>query len=150
VDRFSEENLFETSEYQPKYFKGSINDTIRKCIDSTFLKDSFKTDYTYMTNPNFIYDGFTYCLDYRTENRERKEILFIPPNSPAEISTISTLLDTLIYSTKNEILDTLDITLYTRQLKELAEKVAPPPPKMLPPPPLGSKPILFKPPKAKK
>ena len=102
-----------------------------------------------MTNPNFIYDGFTYCLDYRTENRERKEILFIPPNSPAEISTISTLLDTLIYSTKNEILDTLDITLYSRQLKELAEKVAPPPPKMLPPP-LDSKPILFKPPKAKK
>lgn len=135
---------------KPKYFKGSINDTIRQNIDITFLKDSFKTDYTYMTNPNFIYDGFTYCLDYTTQNRERKEILFIPPNSPAEINTISTLLDTLIYSTKNEILDTLDINLYTTQLKELAEKVAPPPPKMLPPPPLGSKTILFKPPKTKK
>ena len=34
---------------KPRYFKGSINDTIRECIDTTFLKDSFKTDYTYMT-----------------------------------------------------------------------------------------------------
>ena len=136
---------------KPRYFKGSISNKIRECIDTTFLNDSFKIDYTYMTNPNFIYDGFTYCLDYSTQNRKRKEILFIPPNSPAEIKTISPLLDTLIYSNKREILDTLDIALYTKQLKELAEKIEPPPPppKMLPPPPINSKTILFKPPKAK-
>jgi hypothetical protein len=127
---------------KPRYFKGSINDTIRKCIDTTFLKDNFKTDYTYMTNPNFIYDGFTYCLDYKTQHEKRKEILFISPNSPNEIKTISTLLDTLIYSNQSEIIDTLNLDLYTKQLKELAEKVAPPPLKMVLPPPLSSKTIF--------
>jgi hypothetical protein len=95
-----------------------------------------------MTNPNFIYDGFTYCLDYQTKNNERKKILFIPHNSPAKINILSSLLDTLIYSSKSEILDTLDIAVYTKQLKEFADKVEPPPP-----PP--TKTILFKPPKTK-
>jgi hypothetical protein len=134
---------------KPKYFKGLIDDTIRKCIDSTLFNDTFNTDYSYMTNPNFIYDGFTYCLDYTTETSKRKKILFIPHNSPAKINILSTLLDTLIYSSKTEILDTLNITPYAKQMKELAEKIEPPP-KMLPPPPLNSKTILFKPPKTKK
>lgn len=127
------------------YFKGSINDTLRKCIDATFLEDTFKTDYTYMTNPTFIYDGFTYCLDYSTQKDKRKEIFFIPHNSPPEIKTISTLLDTLVYSNKSEILDTLNIALYSIQLKEAAEKIDVPPQ-----PPIKPKIILFKPPKAKK
>lgn len=136
---------------KPRYFRGSIDDTIRQCIDTTFFNDSFKTDYSYMTNPSFIYDGFTYCLDYRTQNSKRKKILFVPHNSPTKINILSSLLDTLIYSSKTEILDALDITLYTKQLKELSEKVdpPPPPPKMLPPSPLNSKTILFKSPKNK-
>ena len=127
---------------KPKYFKGAIGDTIRECIDTTFLNDNFKTDYSYSTKPNFIYDGFTYCLDYRTQNNERKKILFIPHDSPAKINILSSLLDTLIYSSKSEILDTIYIAAYTKQLKEFAYKVDQPPP-----PP--TKTILFKPPKIK-
>jgi len=127
-----------------KYFKGSINDTVRKYIDSTFLNEKFKTDYSYMTNPNFIYDGFTYCFDYCTDNN-RKEIIFIPHNSPGKIRKLSAILDSLIYSHNNEIIDTLDVSAYTIKLKQLAEKIEAPPP-----PPKKSKIILFKPPKRKK
>ena len=132
---------------KPKYFSGTINDTIRRHIDSTFLNDSFATDYSYMTNPNFVYDGFTYCFDYQTEHNKRKKIQFIPRNSPAKIHLLNTIFDTLIYSLKSESSDTLNLTVYNKELKQLFKDLEPPPKKITPSP---LKVILFKPPKSSK
>ena len=100
-----------------------------------------------MTNPNFVYDGFTYCFDYRAEHNKLKQIQFVPHNSPAKINILNTILDTLIYSIKSEISHTLDLRAYTKELNQLFENIEPPPKKLAPPP---LKVILFKPPKSSK
>lgn len=135
----------------PRYFNGGINDTVWNCINSTISKDTFKTNYSYLTNPNFIYDGLTYCLDYKTDNGSRKKILFIPENSPEKIAKLGEVLDTLIYRAKKVARDTMALTAYTLDLKHFAYKFDAPPPPPSPPKVFlsPSKALLFKPPKPK-
>ena len=134
----------DTPRVKPKYFIGFISDTIRKFIDTTFSNDNFKTDYTWKVENSFVYDGFTYCFDYQIQKKRRKEIQFIPHNSPDQIKELSSLLDTLIYTSASKPTDTLNLNNYTNQLKQLYLSVSQPPPKI-------QKTIIeFKPPKISK
>jgi len=48
----------------PTFFSGEINDTIRRQIDSTFIDKKYNREYF----PPFgaiMYDGLTYCIDYK-------------------------------------------------------------------------------------
>ena len=127
---------------KPKYFSGFVNDTIRQLLDTTFYHDNFKTDYSWNINNPFIYDGFTYCFDYKKQDSERKQIQFIPHNSPAPIKKLSLLLDTLISNAFTTSIDTLNLKSYTEQLKQLYITVSGQPPK-------PSKAVIqFKPPKS--
>ena len=114
---------------KPKYFSGLVNDTIRQYLDTTFYYDNFKTDYSWNINNPFIYDGFTYCVDYKKQDSEMKQIQFIPNNSPTSIKKLSLLLDTLISNASNVSRDTLDLKSYTKQLKQLYITVSGHPPK---------------------
>lgn len=104
---------------KPKFFKGILPDTIRKLIDTTFAKDSFKTDYKWNVNDGFVYDGFTYRMDVENpDSINLKKIFFIPNKAPSQINRIAIRLDTLIYDIKGKSVDTFDTYLYQEQLKQ--------------------------------
>lgn len=109
------------------YFSGHINDTIRKQIDIVFKNDDYKADYTWKVENNFFYDGFTYSLDYKNNNNERKLIQYIPNNSPKPINNLGRLLDTLIYKSAAQKSGTLNMDSYKNELKSLSQAMAPQP-----------------------
>jgi len=49
----------------PKYFTGNLPDSIIKVINKVFETDNYGTDYSIKPEDSFIFDGFTYCLDYK-------------------------------------------------------------------------------------
>ncbi len=102
-----------------KYFEGDISNTLFKLIDSTFRSEDFKTDYSWKVDGGFTYDGFTYCIDYKkADNNNRKKIQFIPNNSPQQIKTLITILDSVIFrATKAS--DSINLKEYSEQLKQL-------------------------------
>ncbi len=101
---------------KPKYFEGTLPDSLRKLIDTTFLKNNFKTDYAWSVNDGTIYEGFTYCFDL-TKSNTNKKIIFIPRNSPSEMKLLATLLDTVIYSKATIQVDTINIKSYKEELR---------------------------------
>lgn len=105
----------------PHYFKGIIQDTtLRKLINAAFSKDNFKYDYTWKIEDG-IYDGYTYCFDYtKVKSNDNKIIQFIPNKSPAQIELLSLNLENLIYYSKGNKLDTLDLKNYTEKLEQLS------------------------------
>jgi hypothetical protein len=115
----------------PKYFGGSISDTIRKKIDSMF-EQPYSPVYTYSPDTPIIYDGFSYFIDYVKKDSERKTIQFIPKFSPLRIQELSNLLDTLIYSRAVDKINAFNIVNYEKELiKEV--KVNTKLPKSVPP-----------------
>ena len=91
-----DENCLES----PKCFEGTINDKIRNLIDTTFYFDNYKTDYSWKWDDGTLYDGLTYCFDYKKVGSDRNRILFIPNKSPHKIKELGFLLDSLIYFTE--------------------------------------------------
>jgi hypothetical protein len=105
---------------KPRYFTGIINETVRKLIDKTFRVDTFKTDYKSKTLQNEFYDGFTYCVDYRTKNNNQKKIIFIKSGNPNEIRKLSICLDTLIKTTDTKQINTVNLATYIIDLKKFS------------------------------
>jgi hypothetical protein len=118
----------------PKYFSGTISDTLRYIINATFSNDFYDSNYLYNVDKNGIYDGLDYCFDYKKRNGESKKIRFIPPNSPDQIKVLSSLLDTFIHKTTKSNIDTLLLNDYIDTLAKLSFAELPPPPKRPPPP----------------
>ena len=100
----------------PKYFKGDIPDSLIKTINEVFSTDYYRTDYSIKPEDNFIYDGLTYCIDYKKKDSIDKKIQFIPVKSPDPIKHLSLLLDKLIYSSATEGIDKFDTDQYSKEL----------------------------------
>jgi hypothetical protein len=107
-----------TDENKPLYFSGYLTDTIRKQIDTILQNRTYHSDYTWEVNSGFIYDGYTYTIDYKNNNSERKIIQFIPNNSPLPIRILAKMLDSIIYKTDSNKLDTLFIDDYSIELNK--------------------------------
>lgn len=121
----------------PKYFTGDITDSLKNLINKTFIVDNFVKDYSWKPEDNFIYDGFTYCLDYKKIDSLEKKIQFIPEKSPEQIKRISQLLDTLIYSSASNKIDSFNTKEYAKELSLFNLQISGPLPKMVkftPPP----------------
>jgi hypothetical protein len=104
---------------KPHFFEGILSDTLRRLIDTTFVKGSFKTDYNWNVNDGLVYDGFTYCMDVeKPDSINPKKVFFIPNKAPSEINQLATKLDTLIYNIKGKRVDTFNTNLYQEQLKQ--------------------------------
>lgn len=114
---------------KPRYFNGITNDTISKLIDKTFSVDTFKTNYKSRILENAFYNGFTYCMDYRTKNNSQKKIVFIQSKNINEINKLSICLDTLIKTTNIKQIDTVNLASYIIELKKFSSTSLGPVPK---------------------
>jgi hypothetical protein len=101
---------------KPAYFTGFVNDSIGKEIDSTFLKSNYQQ--TYYPNDSVIYDGLDYSFDFRKNGDSDKLIRFIPNRSPRQILDLSKALDTLIYSSKAQQIDSFNLDAYKETLRK--------------------------------
>jgi hypothetical protein len=101
---------------KPAYFTGSVNDSIGKEIDSTFL--NMKNQQTYYPNDSDIYDGLDYSLDFRLNGDSNKFIRFIPSHSPSQIRDLSKALDALMYSGQAHQIDSFNLDTYKEMLRK--------------------------------
>jgi hypothetical protein len=142
-----------TFQDNPKYFGGTLSDSIRKIIDSTLLENRYfpeirKDGVVDIDTPFIIYDGFTYLLDYKIKGRDRTKVQYINSShrTPDNILFLTSLLDTIIFKTPGNRIDSFSIGVYTDTLKKISSYNLPPPPKRLPPPKIPA--IKFIPPKS--
>jgi hypothetical protein len=98
----------------PKYFSGNINDVIWKQIDSLTIK-KYNRNYNFKPG-NIIYDGLTYCIDYKRQDSSRTMIRYIPEYCPNDIRLLSSLLDSLIDTDSLHSIELLDVKTYTDEL----------------------------------
>jgi len=119
----------------PKYYEGEISDEVIKLIDSKLHEVHFRADYSWKDEDAFIYDGFTYCIDYKNINTyDRNKIQFIPNNSPEQIKSLVPVFDSLFFKANIKV-SKINLDEYSEQLKQLyisvngplikAKKVAP-------------------------
>lgn len=80
-----------------RFFTGDIPDTARQAINAFIKKNSSAKDYLSIPEDSFIYDGFTYCFDYKKQDSADFHFQFIPPKSPDDINQLRKLLDNLIF-----------------------------------------------------
>jgi hypothetical protein len=81
-------------------YKGNISDSVYSIIDSTLSINNYTDNYTLQKESFFIYDGFTYCLDFENNRTNlRQKIQFIPNNVPTSIRQISSLIDSISLNT---------------------------------------------------
>ena len=114
----------------PKYFTGDIPDTLTKAINDVFATYNYNIDYSIKPEDSFIYDGFTYCIDYKKKDSLAKKIQFIPNKSPDRIKQIGLLLDKLIYTSTNIPTSKFDTDMYSKELANFSLQVSGPLPKL--------------------
>lgn len=129
IDKNGHFNIFRRDDWKgkPSYFTGYINDTIRDLIDTVLNAHNYKSDYTWNVDDGFIYDGYTYTLDYKDFSNTRKLIHYIPNKSPESITKLGLLLDTLVYEKAAKKIDTLNIDNYMQELMSISWAMATPP-----------------------
>jgi hypothetical protein len=135
---------------KPQFFSGTLSDCIRKVIDSMLLKSKYFPEVRkdgMPDTPLLIYDGFTYLLDYKIIGKDRTKIQYINSSSrtPDNILLLTSLLDTIIFKTQENKIDSFSIGEYIDTLKKISSYDLPPPPKHPPPPIIDN--IKFLPPK---
>lgn len=113
----------------PKYFSGDISDTLAKAINDVLATDNYNTDYSIKPEDSFIYDGFTYCIDYKKKDSLAKKIQFIPNKCPDSIKQIALLLDKLIFASTNNTTSKFDTDPYSKELANFSLRVSGPLPK---------------------
>ena len=114
----------------PKYFTGDISDTLAKAINDVLATDNHNTDYSIKPEDSFIYDGFTYCIDYTMKDSLSKKIQFIPNKSPDRIKHLGLLLDTLIYSLATDSTDKFSTDEYAKELTNFSLQTSSPLPRL--------------------
>jgi hypothetical protein len=136
---------------KPQFFSGTLSDSVRKVIDSMLLENRYFPEVRkdgMPDTPLLIYDGFTYLLDYKIIGKNRTKIQYINSSSrtPENILLLTSLLDTIIFKTQENKIDSFSIGGYIDTLKKISSYDLPPPPKHPPPPIIDT--IKFLPPKA--
>ena len=114
---------------KPKYYNGFIDDTVRNIISKTFAIDTFKTEYTNI--PNIAYDGFTYCLDIKSDSSHKK-IIFYPFNV-VPLRRLSKVLENLVKTSKPVRVDTIYMEAYVKDLQQSSFLELEPPPQIVEP-----------------
>jgi len=139
----------------PQYFSGTLNDSIRKIIDSMLIENKYfpeirKDGLVDVDTTFLIYDGFTYLLDYKIIGKNRTKVQYINSShrTPDNIIFLTSMLDTIIFKMPGNRIDSFSIGAYTDTLKKISSYNLPPPPKRPPPPNIST--IKFIPPKPHK
>ena len=114
----------------PKYFAGDIPDSLIKSINEVFATDNYSSDYSIKPEDSFIYDGFTYCIDYKKKDSLARKIQFIPNKSPDTINKIALLLNKLIFASTTNKTNKFDTEQYSKELSTFSLQVSGPLPKL--------------------
>ena len=114
----------------PKYFTGDIPDSVIKSINDFFYTEKCGTKYPTKPGDSFIYDGFTYCFDYKKKDSLDRKIQFIPNKSPEQIKKLALLLDKLIFASTTTKTNKFDTYHYSKELSTFALKESGPLPKL--------------------
>jgi len=114
----------------PKYFAGDIPDSLIKSINKVFGADNYGTDYSIKPEDSFIYDGFTYCIDYKKKDSIARKIQFIPNKSPDQIKKLALLLDMVIFTSTANKTNKFDTNQYSKELSNFSLQVSGPLPKL--------------------
>ena len=107
----------------PQYFTGTLSDSFRKVIDSILLGNKYFPEIRkdgVPDTPFLVYDGFTYLLDYKIIGKDRTKVQYINSSSrtPKNILFLTSLLDTLIFKTQGNKIDSFSIGSYMDALKK--------------------------------
>ena len=126
-----------------------MSDSIRKVIDSILLENKYFPEIRkdgMPDTPLLVYDRFTYLLDYKIIGKRRTKIQYINSSTrtPENILFLTSLLDTIIFKSQENKIDSFSIGAYIDTLKKISSYNLPPPPKDLP----SSPNIKFVPPKS--
>ncbi len=132
IDKYGHYSLMRHDTFMdaPKYFAGSIPDSLIKSINEVLAKDNYATDYSIKPEDSFIYDGFTYCIDYKKKDSLSRKIQFIPNKSPDPIKKISLMLDKLIFAMTIDKTNKFDTDQYSKVLSNFSLHVSGPLPKL--------------------
>jgi hypothetical protein len=114
----------------PKYFTGDISDTLAKAINYVLATDNYSIDYSIKPDDSFIYDGFTYCIDYKKKDSLAKKFQFIPNKCPEQIKLLGLSLDKLIYSLTMDRADVFPTDDYARELATFSLQTSGPLPRL--------------------
>lgn len=101
-----------------KYFSGTINDSLRKRLDSVLSISGYERNFIFSDETARMYDGFTYSIEYRNRDSLSSFILFVPPISPSGIRYVELALDSVIANAATNTVDSFSIAAYKTKLEE--------------------------------
>ncbi len=106
----------------PKYFKGKFEIDDKENIDSLIININNSQPIIIPDTPLLVYDGFTYCLDYKIGNKATGKIQYINSRSrcPENIYTLTAKLDALILNTRKNETDSFSLGAYIDTLKKIS------------------------------
>lgn len=121
------------------YFAGEIQDSLKIRINKTLSNNYPAENYLMAPEDDFIYDGFTYCFDYKKSDSVQHKIQFVPDKCPEQIKQLSLYLDTLVFSPAVKKIDSFNTDGYKNELIKFSLQSALPFPE-----PVKQKPALKK------
>jgi hypothetical protein len=122
--------MHDTLENRKMFYKGALNDTILRMINTILVADTFNTDYRKEQLYNIAYSGLTYCLELKKDSIN-KRIIFIQRNSPSDLKILSDMLINLINTVDCNRVDTIDFSKYLYDIQESCITSMGPPPKII-------------------
>lgn len=120
---------------EPLYCSGFVDNKVLDLIETGFYRNKYKPDYTLGINRLVRYDGLTYCFNYSFNEKDNKEIQFIPPYAPHQLNLISSILDSIISKANQTSADTILLEAFKNKWRKISALTLPPLP--LPPPPIN-------------
>ena len=105
----------------PKFRSGDLEQWLSREINETLPKIRPKdVDSAKHSDHTFIYDGFTYCLDYELEDSKRIKIDYIPTHTIASLAQLSKYLDLQVASNQTKEIQAFEMTEYTKELADFS------------------------------
>jgi hypothetical protein len=122
--------MHDTIENRKMFYKGALNDTLLRMINTILLADTFNTDYRKEQLYNIAYSGLTYCLELKKDSIN-KRTLFIQRNSPSGLNKLGEILNNLINTVDCNKVDTIDFSKYLYDIQKSCIASMGPPPKII-------------------
>jgi hypothetical protein len=130
VDTYGHFSLLREIGDSQQYFRGAVPDSLLTQIEQVLSQHSRDTTYPFNPLRGYLYDGYTYILDYRS-NQHRTLIQFIPPEAPGDMERLYASLDSFVTAVKENKVDRLNFQGYEKEIQRLSKQMITQPPPIL-------------------